>query len=346
MLQVSYQPYIFKFKVPSGTSRGILTKKPSWFIKVWNAQNPDIIGTGEVSIIPGLSRETPVEIEKRLNALLLAPQLFADTLNESFTGFPAVRFGFETALIDLASGGKQELFPSEFTRGEKGIKINGLIWMGQKKQMLEQITEKIEQGFTCIKIKVGAIDFDEELSLLKAIRNEFAPETLKIRLDANGAFSTTHALEKLRMLSKHQIHSIEQPIKQGQYEAMSHLCRTTPIPIALDEELMGIEHYRLKVEMVEYIRPQYIILKPSLIGGLDQTKIWTQIADERKIGWWVTSALEGNIGLNAIAQWTFLNGSNMPQGLGTGQVFANNLHSPLEIRGEELWYNTNFTMDS
>jgi L-alanine-DL-glutamate epimerase-like enolase superfamily enzyme len=188
---------------------------------------------------------------------------------------------------------------------------------------------------------VGAIDFNEELSLLKAIRNEFGPQTLEIKLDANGAFAKTDALEKLRFLSKHHIHSIEQPIKQGQFEAMRNLCHLTPIPIALDEGLIGIEHYRLKVEMVEYIRPQYIILKPSLIGGLHQTKIWSQIADERKIGWWVTSALEGNIGLNAIAQWTFLNGSNMPQGLGTGQVFSNNLPSSLEIRGEELWYSAN-----
>jgi o-succinylbenzoate synthase len=344
MLQASYQPYIFKFNFPSGTSRGILTKKPSWFIKVWHTQNPTIVGTGEVSIIPDLSPESPAEIESKLNALILAPQLFADTLNESFAGYPAVRLGFETALLDLASGGKQELFPSAFTRGENGIKINGLIWMGQKEQMLDRITEKIEQGFTCLKIKVGAIDFNEELSLLKAIRNEFSPQTLEIRLDANGAFAKTDALEKLRSLSKHHIHSIEQPIKQGQFEAMRNLCRITPIPIALDEELIGIEHYRLQVEMVEYIQPQFIILKPSLIGGLGQTKIWSQIAEERNIGWWVTSALEGNIGLNAIAQWTFLNGSNIPQGLGTGQVFSNNLPSPLVIIGEELWYKTNELM--
>jgi len=341
MLQASYQPYIFKFNFPSGTSRGILTKKPSWFIKVSHTQNPTIVGTGEVSIIPDLSPETPAEIESKLNALILAPQLFADTLNESFAGYPAVRFGFETALLDLASGGKQELFPSEFTRGEKGIKINGLIWMGQKEQMLQQIKEKIEQGFSCIKIKVGAIDFNDELSLLQAIRNEFGAQALEIRLDANGAFETKDALEKLRLLSKLYIHSIEQPIKQGQFEAMRNLCRITPIPIALDEELIGIERHRLKVEMVEYIRPQYIILKPSLIGGLDQTKIWSQIAEEQKIGWWITSALEGNIGLNAIAQWTYLNGSNMPQGLGTGQVFSNNLPSSLVIIRDELWLKNN-----
>jgi O-succinylbenzoate synthase len=275
---------------------------------------------------------------KKLNEVVIQPENYLQN-RELLKGFPSLRFGLETAWLDLKNGGKRILFPSEFTTGNQGIKINGLIWMANKHLMLQRIQDKMEQGFSCIKIKVGAINFNEELELLKFIRQRFDADSLEIRVDANGAFTPDNALNKLEQLSKFGIHSIEQPIKKGQWESMHQLCLKTPIPIALDEELINIEDKTQRIQLLEQIKPQYIIIKPSLIGGLHDAKEWSQMAEDRNIGWWLTSALEGNIGLNALAQWTFVNGSAMPQGLGTGQVYTNNISSPLEIRGEKLWHN-------
>ncbi len=344
-MNISYTPYTFYFNFPGGTSRGVLTQKQSWFIKVSDSNNQDIFGIGEVSILPGLSPETPEKIEHKLNDICKNPHLFTNNTEDSLKGFPAVRFGLETALLDLKNSGNRILYPSEFTSGKKRITINGLVWMGEHETMLERIKEKIEQGFTCIKIKVGAIDFEQELSLLKYIRKEYSAQTLEIRVDANGAFTTENALERMSELAKFHVHSIEQPIKHGQWYAMAKLCSKTPLPIALDEELIGIEDTNRQMLMLNVIKPQYIVIKPSLIGGLVATDDWAQLATQLNIGWWVTSALEGNIGLNAIAQWTAVNGSNMPQGLGTGQVFSNNIQSPLEIRKKELWYSQNSGWD-
>ncbi len=339
MLKAEYTPYKFIFNVPSGTSRGILTEKPSYFIKVWNTDNPEICGIGEVSLMPGLSPENTKQVEGLLNEFIKNPTPFAD--NKDLSDSPAVKFGIETALSDLKTGGKKVLFPSDFTDGKAGIKINGLIWMGNKDVMLKRLKKKVGQGFSCIKIKIGAIGFNDELNLLKYIRKVYSKNDVEIRVDANGAFSPHNAIEKLEALSKFNIHSIEQPIKQGQWDKMATLCKNTPIPIAMDEELIGIYGNDKKEGLLDTIKPQYIILKPSLIGGLNQTKKWALLANKRGIGWWITSALEGNIGLNAIAQWTFLNGSDMPQGLGTGQVFSNNITSPLKIKGEQLWHTPN-----
>ncbi|MGD9992612.1 MAG: enolase C-terminal domain-like protein [Salinivirgaceae bacterium] len=338
MLKASIHPYTFVFNFPGGTSRGVLTEKPSWFIKLWNDTEPEVYGLGEVSIIPDLSPENPLALAKKLDEVALQPEIYIQKHN-LLEGFPALRFGLETAWLDLQNGGNRILFPSDFTLGKQGIRINGLIWMADKTQMMQRIQEKMEQGFTCIKIKVGAIEFKQELELLKFIRQQFDARSLEIRVDANGAFTPENAMDKLEQLSKFQLHSIEQPIKQGQWENMHRLCRNSPIPIALDEELIGIEDKQQRIHLLESILPQYIILKPSLIGGLYDAKEWSQLAKERNIAWWLTSALEGNIGLNALAQWTFINGSAMPQGLGTGQVYANNINAPLEIQGERLWYN-------
>jgi len=332
--------YIFRnliFNFQGGTSRGVLTQKPSFYLFVWHDENPDIIGTGEISLIPKLSPETTEQAELLLQEFIENPEYFIK--NRNLSNSPAVKFGIETALTDLNKGGEKILYPSDFTNGKKGIKINGLIWMGDKQLMLNRIKEKVSQGFTCIKLKIGAINFNDEIDLLKYIRKTFSPDDVEIRVDANGAFTPETALLKLNTLSKLNIHSIEQPIKQGQWKHMEYICRNTPLPIALDEELIGISDTKQRIELLKTIKPQYIILKPSLTGGLQDTKEWSNLAEQNNIGRWVTSALESNIGLNAIAQWTFINGSDMPQGLGTGQVFKNNINSPLKIKGEELWFN-------
>ncbi|MBW6481057.1 MAG: o-succinylbenzoate synthase, partial [Bacteroidales bacterium] len=241
-------------------------------------------------------------------------------------------------LLDLQHESAGILFPSAFTRGEQGIPINGLIWMGSKQEMQSRIREKLDQGFRVLKLKVGALDFDEEITLLKNIRQQFKPSDLEIRLDANGAFSLEEAPGKLKQLSEYHIHSIEQPIKAGQWEAMGEICNTSLLPVALDEELIGISNPSIKEKLLDTIKPRYIILKPSLIGGLQKSKEWIDIAEEKNISWWATSALESNVGLNAIAQWVFTLKSKMVQGLGTGQVFGNNIESPLQLIGPELFY--------
>ncbi len=246
----------------------------------------------------------------------------------------------ETALIDLKNQEQQGiLFPSNFTSGTKGITINGLIWMGEKQFMFDQIKSKIESGYRCIKLKIGAISFAEEIALLDYIRSQFSASDIEIRVDANGAFMPKTALEKLNKLATFDLHSIEQPIKQGQEDEMAKLCELTPLPIALDEELIGIHTIDEKSKLLSTIQPQYIILKPSLVGGLAASEEWITIAENQNIDWWATSALESNIGLNAISQWVFTKSNPMPQGLGTGQLFINNIDSPLYLKADELYYN-------
>jgi len=252
--------------------------------------------------------------------------------------WPSIRFGLETALLDLKNGGNQILFPSAFTLGEQGIPINGLIWMGTPEFMKRQIRSKIDAGFRCIKMKIGALDFETEIELLKAIRSEFSPEEITLRVDANGSFSYPAALEKLKRLSDLQIHSIEQPIEAGRWNEMAELCRQSPVPIGLDEELIGVSSRTEMQKLLETIRPAYLILKPSLHGGFSGCEKWIEQAGKFGSGWWITSALESNIGLNAIAQWTFQLNAKGEQGLGTGQLFTNNFDSPLEISGDQLWF--------
>ncbi len=337
MLKIEWQKYKLNFKQPAGTSRGILHSKDSYFIKVWDDAVSDVFGLGECNLFRGLSYDDKPEYETILDRLVEHPKYYLRNLSSELLIWPSIRFGLEMAFLDFVQGGKRILFSSDFTRGLDGIPINGLIWMGEKTFMKAQIQKKIEQGFRCLKLKIGAINFDDELNLLKAIRLEFSNDVLELRVDANGAFTSKDALKKLEALSKFQIHSIEQPIRQGQIEEMATLCSKTPLAIALDEELIGVLDADIKAKLLDEIKPQYIILKPALLGGFAASDEWISLADKRTIPWWITSALESNIGLNAIAQWTFSLKNTNYQGLGTGQLFTNNIESPLQIKQAELW---------
>lgn len=339
MLEARFKKHILNFIEPGGTSRGILKQKPSWYIIVNTTDSKPVTGIGECSIIKGLSIDDESLMEQKLSEVCNDINNWENRLEEGLLDFPAIRFGLETAIKDIVEGGNRIIFPSEFTQGNDSIPINGLVWMGNFKEMKTRIAQKIDEGFKCIKIKVGAIDFKEELQLLKSIRTEFDSKDLELRVDANGAFSKDEALEKLKKLSEFTIHSIEQPIKPKQWEQMAKLCEESPIPIALDEELIGISNINDISIMLDTISPQYIILKPSLLGGLAQSSMFIREAENRNIGWWVTSALEGNIGLNAIAQWTYTLNGDMYQGLGTGQLFKNNIPSPLYIKDAHLHFN-------
>ncbi|MFC0521943.1 o-succinylbenzoate synthase [Mesonia maritima] len=342
-MKASYKKYILNFKRPSGTSRGVLHTKETWFLIL---EENSKTGIGECGILRGLSIDDRPDYEEKLQWLCENIQLEKAVLLEELEEFPSIQFGLEMALQSLKAENKFELFPSEFTKGSGKIPINGLIWMGEKSFMKSQIVEKIEHGFSCIKLKIGAIDFETELALLSYIRKEFSAEQIELRVDANGAFHHSEALEKLKKLSKLNLHSIEQPIRQGQFLEMQKLCKQTPLPIALDEELIGVFSVTKKEELLQTIQPQYIILKPSLVGGFQGTQEWINLAEKHNIGWWITSALESNIGLNAIAQWTFMKNTTMPQGLGTGSLFTNNIPSPLEVKKEFLTYNPTKSWDT
>lgn len=339
MIRITFKKHVLQFKSPVGTSRGMLRRKTSYYLLVSDTENPDITGVGECSTIKGLSPDPWDAYEKTLEAVCHGPEPPEYWLQAGLDDFPSIRFGLETALLDWQKGGQHLLFPSEFTAGKEGIPINGLIWMGDSDFMKKQIREKIEAGFGCIKLKIGAIDFEKELELLRMIRQEFNEKELELRVDANGAFAQEEALVKLNRLSEFGIHSIEQPIRQKQWEVMAQLCEKSPVPIALDEELIGLKASEDIQKMLETIHPQYLVLKPSLLGGFSRSREFIYTAEQAGADWWVTSALEGNIGLNAIAQWTFLLENPMPQGLGTGQLFTNNIPSPLYIDKAQLFFN-------
>jgi len=334
-MKATYHKYILNFKRPSGTSRGVMTEKETWFIVL---EEDGKKGIGECGILRGLSADDRPDYEEKLKWTCDNIHLGKDALWEALIEFPSIQFGVEMAFRSLISETPFLLFPSEFTNGEKSIEINGLIWMGEADFMKQQIEEKLAQGFKCVKLKIGAIDFEKELELLRFIRAHFTPEQVEIRVDANGAFDENEALDRLNQLSGFELHSIEQPIQKNNTDRMSELCKTTPFPIALDEELIGVFTFEDKERLLQKIRPQYIILKPSFIGGFRGTQEWISLAEKYKIGWWITSALESNIGLNAIAQWTFLQHNLMPQGLGTGALYTNNFDCPLEVSQGQLWY--------
>ncbi|MCB9223964.1 MAG: o-succinylbenzoate synthase [Crocinitomicaceae bacterium] len=338
MLIASAEKLELIFKRPAGTSRGVLNTKNSWIIKVWDDTDPQVIGIGEASIIENLSPEWSDEFPKKITEVIENINDFAEAPHIKLRKFQSILFALETALKDLSTGGKQILFPSDFTSGTDGIKINGLIWMGTHEFMLEQIEQKLEEGFSCLKLKIGAIDFDQELDLLSKIRKRYNADQLELRVDANGAFKPDDALDKLKILADFHIHSIEQPIAPKQWNIMAELCQTSPVPIALDEELIGLTEIDEMAQLLDNVHPQYIILKPSLIGGFQMADLWIKLAEERKIGWWITSALESNIGLNAIAQYTYKKNNPMPQGLGTGKLFENNVDTNLIILGERLYH--------
>lgn len=336
-MKATYQKYILDFKTASGTSRGILTQKETWFLIL---EKDGKKGIGECGILRSLSIDDRPDYEAKLQWVCQNIHLGKQQLYDALTQFPSIQFGVEMAFLSLESKHPLVLFPSEFTQGKKSIPINGLVWMGEPAFMKEQIEQKIAEGFDCIKLKIGAIDFKKELELLHFIRNHFDAKTIEIRVDANGGFSADEALFKLQQLHVFDLHSIEQPIKQNQISEMKKLCAQTPFPIALDEELIGVFSLDEKEQLLQQINPQYIILKPSLIGGFQGTQEWISVAKKNNIGWWITSALESNIGLNAIAQFTYTLPSFMPQGLGTGGLYTNNFDSPLQVVQGELWYKT------
>jgi L-alanine-DL-glutamate epimerase-like enolase superfamily enzyme len=325
-MKLRFTKKTFIFKRPSGTSRGILTEKHAWFLEVWNDENPEIIGLGECSIIPGLSPdfESFESYENKLQELCTDPSIV-------LSNWPSIKFGLEAALLDLKNDGKRIYFDNNFTRGDRKLPINGLVWMGDESFMRQQIEQKLKEGFTTIKMKIGAIDFETEIKLLKSIRDRFGKDQITLRVDLGGRRIIKKAMDKLAVLASLDIHSIEQPIRQGQWKEMHQLCVQTPLPIALDEELIGVNDTSEKIKLLDTIQPQYIILKPSLHGGISGTQEWIQLAEERNIPWWMTSALESNIGLDAICQLAAEYDNTLPQGLGTGSLYTNNIEGDLEV---------------
>lgn len=333
-MKARFKKYTLEFKTPGGTSRGILTHKDTWFLCLEDGER---WGIGECNMFRGLSADDRPGYEQMLEWLMDHCHLDPETLYEALIDFPSIRFGLEQALLSLVAEHHMELIPSLFTAGRQSIPINGLIWMGNPDFMRAQIQQKLQSGFRCVKVKIGSLDFEEEMKLLAELRSIGGRE-LEIRVDANGAFSPAEAPFKLERLAALGIHSIEQPIRQGQHEAMKALCAESILPIALDEELIGIFRPAARHELLEGIAPDYIILKPSLLGGFKACETWMQKATDLGIRFWVTSALESNIGLNAIAQWTAGLPIDMPQGLGTGGLFTNNIVSPLLVKNAALHY--------
>lgn len=352
-MEISVQKLDLQFKKPSGTSRGVLHSKPSWIIKLNDEQGD--FGFGEFSVIPALSidfmgeesYETQIQrLVAYLKENLIQPIKYQEILskvNSQFRNSPSLVFGVETAILDYLNGGTGLIFKNTFALGESEIPINGLIWMGTKSEMRIQIQEKLELGYSTIKLKIGAIAIEDELELISELRKEFDSNQITIRVDANGAFDEFNVREVLKKLKKLEVHSIEQPIQAGNWELMSELCNENIIPIALDEELIGIFEKERKIELLDLIKPQFIILKPSLHGGFIGCSEWIELAEERKIDWWTTSALESSIGLNAIAQFTANYSIKIPQGLGTGGLYTNNLPSDLVIESGYLKRKINAT---
>jgi o-succinylbenzoate synthase len=335
--KTSIEPYTLNFKSPAGTSRGVYRTHKVWFVHIYSDEYPGRTGVGECAPLPQLSCDDLPNYEILLQKACRDFETNGIIDYKALRPYPSILFGLEMALRHFERG-SYALWDTPFSRSEKGIPINGLIWMGTYKEMAEQIEEKISQGFKCIKLKIGAINFEEEIDLLELIRQRFSSDVITLRVDANGAFSPDEAHHKLKRLAKLGIHSIEQPIRAGQREEMAHLTSVTPLPIALDEELIGCNTYEEKLKMLQHIKPQYIILKPSLVGGFKGCAEWIEIAGNLKIGWWITSALESNIGLNAIAQWCATLKNPLHHGLGTGMLYTNNVKMPLSIQGEQLFF--------
>lgn len=344
-LKASFTKKVFHFNFTARTSRGRMNDRTSWFIKIWDDATPSVFGIGECAPLPGLSIDFKPDYEEVLQGLttqipllsLQSSSLLKDARALVPAGHPSIVFGLETALIDLKNGGERIIFNNSFLQS-KPIPINGLVWMGDLDVMLQQASIKIDDGFKCIKIKVGGLNFEKECDIIQYIRKKYFRDDIEIRLDANGSFKAEDALYKLYDLAKYKIHSIEQPIKPGAPE-MEELCRKSPIPIVLDEELIGVDSIDDKNRLLAHIKPQFIILKPSLIGGIQSTEEWISIAEAQGINWWMTSALESNIGLNAICQFTANYPVSIPQGLGTGMLYDDNFQSPLEVERGEIKFN-------
>ena len=372
MYKIEISERTLHFKQPAGTSRGVYTTRHSYYLTLTSDEMPGIEGVGECATLPDLSCDAKPEYEMTLRQVCQMVEQMGRIPYDMIRAYPSITFGLETAFASFFDAAKKklgtmnlsegktsveilkeagisvpmgmenlvDLFDSPFGRGEEGITINGLVWMGTYEEMLARLEEKLQAGFHCVKLKIGAIDFFKELDLIKRIRDVYTQEQVELRVDANGGFLPENAMSQLEALAKYDIHSIEQPIKQHQWPKMAQLCRETPLPIALDEELIGVNVRSMKEALLDTIRPQYIILKPSLHGGIYGCNEWIQLASQRGIGSWITSALESNIGLHAIAHYAAkVYGPNveMPQGLGTGQLFTDNIPMPLEIRGDKLF---------
>ncbi len=337
--QIQIEPRTLHFKQPAGTSRGVYTTRKSWLLHLTDDLQPGREGIGECAPLPDLSCDATPEYEHTLEAVCRQFELTGKISYPMLQPYPSILFGLETALLSFERQNPM-LFDTPFGRGEEGIPINGLVWMGSFDEMMTRLEEKMRLGFRCVKLKIGAIDFEKELELIRHIREAFGKDEIELRVDANGGFDYEDAFSHLDRLARYDIHSIEQPIRQHQWSKMAMLCRQSPLPIALDEELIGVNMPMMKAELLDTIHPAYIVLKPSLHGGIHGTEEWIRLAKERGIGSWITSALESNVGLNAVAQLAaHCYGPHIafPQGLGTGQLFTDNIPMPLEIRGDELW---------
>ena len=372
MYKIDISERTLHFKQPAGTSRGVYTTRHSYYLTLTSDEMPGVEGVGECATLPDLSCDAKPEYEMTLRQVCQMVEQMGRIPYDMIRAYPSITFGLETAFASFFDAAKKfleivpaegassssemlkqkggsvpagmenltDLFDSPFGRGEEGITINGLVWMGTYEEMLARLEEKLQAGFHCVKLKIGAIDFFKELDLIKRIRDVYTKEQVELRVDANGGFLPENAMSQLEALAKYDIHSIEQPIKQHQWPKMAQLCRETPLPIALDEELIGVNVRSMKQALLDTVRPQYIILKPSLHGGIYGCNEWIELANQRGIGSWITSALESNIGLNSIAHYAAkVYGPNveMPQGLGTGQLFTDNIPMPLEIRGDKLF---------
>jgi o-succinylbenzoate synthase len=350
-LQANVFPYTLDFKFPAGTSRGVLKEKQTYFVKIWDDKLPKVVGWGECGPLSKLSIDDDEDLLDKINKILSelkkinSPKSDIEIFQLAFQlagyQFPALRFAIETALLDLKYGGQRKIFDNKFFNQAEKIPINGLIWMGHMEAMLLQISDKVNEGFDCIKMKVGSLDFEKEIDILHYIRKKYYNKEILMRVDANGSFKPDEALYKMEAMARHGIHSIEQPIKAGQHDLMAQLCAKPPIDIALDEDLIGVNTLEEKKVLLQKIRPQYIIIKPTLIGGIQSSTEWIELAEELKIGWWITSALESNIGLNAICQFAIHVKAKSYQGLGTGKLYHNNIDSPLTIEKGHIHYDQN-----
>ena len=336
MMRAAFAKYTLDFINPAGTSRGVLFKKDTYFLKIWDEACPERFGIGECALFKGLSAEDNDTYESKLRELCHNIAIGEDT---DLAEYSSILFGLESAILDFSNGCRRVCFDNDFARGECRIPINGLVWMGTKDEMIARIDEKVAAGFGTIKLKIGAIDFDQDLAMVRHLRTRYSDRDLTIRLDANGGFSPVDVQERLKRLSDFAIHSIEQPIKAGLWEEMARVCEQSPIPVALDEELIGITNPMMMMSLLRTIRPQYIVLKPSLMGSFSGSTDWLKMAAQFNIGGWITSALESNIGLNALAQWVAMLQPRIPQGLGTGALYHNNVASPLEQKDDYLCYN-------
>lgn len=338
MIRAAWKELKLTPRFPLGTSKGTITERTVWYLIAWDSERPAIKGIGEAALFPGHSKEFPADVRLKLLELCADTSDWHHRLRSDLVDVPSVRFAVEQCLKDLEASGTKVLFPSAFTLGQGGIPINGLVWMGDKDTLRTRIRAQIDAGFSCVKMKIGAIGIAEELALLKEVRKEHPASELTLRVDANGAFHARNAMDVLERLAELEVHSIEQPVPAGLYETMAELCERSPVPIALDEDLIGLNTDDARADLLTHVNPRYIVIKPSLVGGWAAAQEWIALAQARGIGWWITSALESSIGLNAIAQWAATLDPTLPQGLGTGQVYTDNVPAPLQVERGALWY--------